>query len=70
MTRFNTIPAQTRGILLMIAAIFAFSLLDLAAKVLTEWAGLMQTLWARYAGQTIVVLIIILPRLKTRLHTA
>ncbi len=70
MTRFNAIPAQTRGILLMIAAIFAFSLLDLTAKVLTERVGLIQTLWARYAGQTLFVLVIIAPRLKSRLRTA
>jgi len=48
-------PDQTKGILLMIAAIFAFTVLDLCAKLLIERVGVMQTLWARYAGQTIVV---------------
>jgi len=70
MTRFNHISAQTRGILLMIAAIFAFSLLDLTAKALTMRVGVMQTLWARYAGQTLLVFLIILPRLKSRLRTS
>lgn len=53
----------------MIAAIFAFTVLDLCAKALTQRVGLMQTLWARYAGQTVFVLIIILPRIKTALRT-
>jgi drug/metabolite transporter (DMT)-like permease len=69
MTRFSQIPAQTRGILLMIVAIFAFTVLDLTAKALTMRVGVMQTLWARYAGQTLVVFIIILPNLKSRLRT-
>lgn len=62
-------PAQTRGILMMILAIFAFSVLDVTAKTLTMRIGVMQTLWARYAGQTLVVFIIILPNLKSRLRT-
>lgn len=53
----------------MIAAIFAFTVLDLCAKSLTHRVGVMQTLWARYAGQTVVVFLIILPRLKTTLRT-
>lgn len=69
MTRFTQLPAQTRGILLMIAAIFAFTLLDLTAKALTMRVGVMQTLWARYAGQTLIVFLIILPRLKSQLRT-
>ncbi len=69
MTRFAQIPAQTRGILLMIVAIFAFTVLDLTAKALTMRVGVMQTLWARYAGQTLIVFIIILPKLKSRLRT-
>lgn len=69
MTRFNQIPAQTRGILLMILAIFAFTILDLTAKSLSMRVGLMQTLWARYAGQLVIVFIIILPRLKSTLRT-
>lgn len=69
MTRFNQIPAQTRGILLMILAIFAFTILDLTAKSLSMRVGLMQTLWARYAGQLLIVFIIILPRLKSTLRT-
>lgn len=69
MIRFNQIPAQTRGILLMILAIFAFTVLDLTAKALSMRVGLVQTLWARYAGQVLIVFIIILPRLKSTLRT-
>jgi len=63
-------PDQTKGILLMIAAIFAFTILDLCAKLLTERVGVMQTLWARYAGQSILVFLIILPKLKSTLRTS
>ncbi|KPU84547.1 hypothetical protein JI58_03225 [Marinosulfonomonas sp. PRT-SC04] len=35
MKRFNQLPAQTRGILLMILAVFAFTILDLTAKSLS-----------------------------------
>lgn len=69
MIRFNQIPAQTRGILLMILAVFAFTILDLTAKSLSMRVGLVQTLWARYAGQVVIVFIIILPRLKSTLRT-
>ena len=63
-------PDQTKGILLMIAAIFAFTVLDLCAKLLIERVGVMQTLWARYAGQSILVFLIILPKLKFTLRTS
>lgn len=59
----------TRGILLMIGAIFCFTLMDAAAKELSGRVGVMTTLWARYAGQALLVLLLVLPRLRTTLVT-
>ena len=53
------IPRQTQAILLMLGAILCFSLMDVCAKILTQNTGLAQTLWARYSGQCLIVLILI-----------
>ncbi|MGY3436548.1 MULTISPECIES: DMT family transporter [unclassified Marinovum] len=58
-----------RGILLMICTMLLFSITDVLAKELTSRIGVPTTLWARYAGQTLVVLLIVLPRLKSTLQT-
>lgn len=55
----SRIPRQTQAILLMLGAILCFSLMDVLAKVLTQNTGLGQTLWARYAGQCLIVLMLI-----------
>ncbi|WP_372613428.1 DMT family transporter [Aquicoccus sp.] len=60
---------KTTAILLMIAAIFMFSSMDALAKLLAGRIGTMPTLWARYLGQALVVLILVLPRLRTVLQT-
>lgn len=60
---------QTTAILLMITAIFFFSTMDALAKHLATRIGTMPTLWARYLGQTLVVFILVLPRLRMVLRT-
>jgi len=47
----------------MLAAVFLFTVMDALAKRLTLEIGLIPTLWTRYAGQAILVLLIISPRL-------
>lgn len=59
----------TRGIFLMIGAVLFFSITDVLAKEMGSRVGVATTLWARYAGQTIVVLILVLPRLRSTLQT-
>lgn len=51
--------AQTRGIVLMICAIFFFSLMDVSVKALSGELGTLQIIWARYGGQMAVVLVVI-----------
>ncbi|PRX29753.1 EamA domain-containing membrane protein RarD [Meinhardsimonia xiamenensis] len=60
---------NARGILLMIGAIFAFSLMDLLAKAIGQRADVVMALWARYAGQALVVLLLVAPRLASVART-
>ncbi|WP_083099810.1 DMT family transporter [Pseudophaeobacter leonis] len=56
--------SQSRAILLMISAIFCFSIMDAAVKALAPDVGVLPALWARYTGQMLLVLVLVLPRLK------
>ena len=66
-------PAPNRvgqGIVLMILAIFFFSIMDVLAKALSEENDSIMVVWARYAGQTFWTILFILPSLKTVLRTS
>jgi drug/metabolite transporter (DMT)-like permease len=65
----NSLSPKARAILLMIAAIFMFSSMDALAKLLAGRIGTMPTLWVRYLGQTLVVFILVIPRLRSVLRT-
>ncbi|SDX01750.1 DMT family transporter [Litoreibacter albidus] len=58
-----------RGIALMVAATLMFTLMDVCAKALSTRVDTVQTLWARYTVQMLVVTLIVLPRLRTVVHT-
>lgn len=58
-------PPPTRAILLAIAAIFCFGLMDVSVKAVTPTTGTIPALWARYAGQMVIVLVLVAPRLST-----
>ncbi|MEN8659229.1 DMT family transporter [Marivita sp.] len=60
---------QNRAILLMIAAIFCFSIMDATVKALAPNVGVLPALWARYAGQMLLVFVLVLPRLRTVVRT-
>jgi drug/metabolite transporter (DMT)-like permease len=60
---------QSRAIGLMISAIFCFSIMDVAVKALAPSVGVLPALWARYAGQMVLVLVLVLPRLKQIVRT-
>ncbi len=51
-------PVQ-RGILLMVSAIICFTIMDAFGKALTSHLGVIQTVWARYVGQILVVICIL-----------
>lgn len=63
--------SQTKfSVMLMIGAMFIFTLMDAAAKLLTHEIGVWPTLWVRYFGQAVLVVIIVLPRIKQVVKTS
>lgn len=63
------LSATARGILFMLGAIFLFSLMDAQAKALSARYETLQVIWARYAGQMAVVLVVLAPRVATLMRT-
>ena len=59
----------TRGVALMILAIFFFTAMDATAKGLIARYPAPQVIWVRFAGQLALVLIILGPRLGSALRT-
>ncbi|MCB1358601.1 MAG: DMT family transporter [Maritimibacter sp.] len=57
------------GILLYMLAILSMSVMDLLAKTLSAHVPVLQVVWARYAGQTAIVTLLLLPRLGTVVRT-
>jgi drug/metabolite transporter (DMT)-like permease len=57
-------PAPARAIVLTIAAIVCFGLMDVCVKAVVPMTGTLPALWARYAGQMLIVLILVAPRLR------
>ena len=55
--------------MLMIVAIFLFSTMDVAGKMISRNTDTVMAIWARYAGQTVVVALLVLPRLKRVMRT-
>jgi drug/metabolite transporter (DMT)-like permease len=59
----------TRGVALMILAIFLFTAMDATAKGLIARYPASQVVWARFAGQLVIVLVILNLRAATYLRT-
>jgi drug/metabolite transporter (DMT)-like permease len=63
-------PRETaRGIALMLLAILLFTAMDAAAKGLIQRYPVPQVVWARFAGQVIIVVLILRQRLLWALRT-
>lgn len=69
MTPFSRIGGTGQGILLMIATMFFFSVMDVMAKEVAHRTDTVMAIWARYSGQTVVVALLVAPRMKTVLKT-
>jgi drug/metabolite transporter (DMT)-like permease len=65
----SRLTSNSQGILLMLGAIFCFSSMDATAKWLMQEQDVLQVVWARYAGQMIVVAAILAPQLGPLLRT-
>ncbi len=59
----TVLPSPARAITLMLAAVFCLSLMDACVKAVSPAIGTLPALWARYAGQMLVVLVLVAPRL-------
>jgi len=59
-----TLSVSARAILLVVAAIFCFGVMDVAVKAVSPGTGTLPALWARYAGQMLLVLVLVAPRLR------
>jgi drug/metabolite transporter (DMT)-like permease len=57
------------GILLMLGAIFLLAAMDAQAKALSARYDTVQVLWARYAGQMAVALLVLAPQVPALLRT-
>ncbi|MGH8701021.1 MAG: DMT family transporter, partial [Burkholderiales bacterium] len=53
-----------RGILLIIAAVSTFALMDTTAKYLARTYPVPGIVWARYAAQTLFLVVVLVPRLR------
>lgn len=69
MTALPSSVGAGRAIGLMILAILAFSLMDVTVKALAPRVGVLPTLWARYAGQMLIVFLLALPHLRSVMRT-
>ncbi|MEJ6395203.1 DMT family transporter [Gymnodinialimonas sp. 2305UL16-5] len=65
----SRLSPTAQGIVLMISAIFLFSTMDALAKALMDRFEVLQVVWARYAGQMLVVAILLTPRLPQLIRT-
>ncbi|MFD1912108.1 DMT family transporter [Halodurantibacterium flavum] len=69
MSWYSSLGPNARGILLMLCAIFIFTVMDALAKSLIVTYGPVQVVWARYAGQAAIILVLLAPRLPRLLQT-
>lgn len=65
-----TADATRKGILLMILAVFLFTIMDATAKGLIGRYPAAQVIWARFVGQAIIVALILGPRMGAALRTS
>ncbi|TGD42341.1 DMT family transporter [Pseudotabrizicola sediminis] len=68
-TALPTIKDTKSGILLMVLAIFCFAAMDAVAKGLIARYPVPQVIWARFAGQVLIVAVLLGPRLPAMLRT-
>jgi drug/metabolite transporter (DMT)-like permease len=60
---------EAQGIALFLLAVLLFSIMDTMAKELSTRQDALQVVWARYTGQTVCAVAILLPRLRQHLAT-
>lgn len=63
-------PSTARAITLILCAILCFSIMDACVKAVSSSVGAIPALWARYAGQMVVVIVLVAPRLRHVVSTS
>lgn len=69
MKRFSQLSSNAQGILLILLAILIFALMDAIAKYLTQHYPTVQIVWARNAGQLVLVLALLAHNIGPYLRT-
>ena len=69
MNSLSRLSPATQGIILMICAMIALASMDTTVKYLAARYEVMQLVWVRYTGQTLITLAFLLPRLRATLKT-
>ncbi|MDF0602488.1 DMT family transporter [Psychromarinibacter sp. C21-152] len=62
--------ATATGILLILGAMLLLSTMDALAKQVAQETHPIMATWARYLGQTVVVFVVVIPRMPRVFHTA
>ncbi|MEM7505884.1 MAG: DMT family transporter [Pseudomonadota bacterium] len=67
--RRDALAPTTRGMLAILLAMFLFVCMDATAKALMQRLPVAEVIWARFASQTLLMVLIFLPSLRERLRT-
>lgn len=65
----TALSPNQRGMILYMLAILCMATMDMMAKAVASEVHVIQAVWARYAGQTILVTLLVLPRIRTVART-
>lgn len=67
--RRTALSASALGVVLYMLAIATMSVMDLVAKTLSGHVPVLEVVWARYVGQSVIVIALLAPRLATVVRT-
>lgn len=68
-TTRNVPHSQLPGILLLLGAVFTFTMMDATGKYLTQTYNPALVVWSRFAGNLLIVTVLFAPRLRVTLRT-
>lgn len=68
--RHDALAPMTRGIIGIVLAMLLFACMDVVAKGLMQRLPTVEVIWARYASQTGLMILLLLPSLPERLKTS
>ncbi|WP_172294398.1 DMT family transporter [Pseudoruegeria sp. HB172150] len=69
MRRIARLSPTAQGILFLLTSVLILSFMDATAKLISERTNPGMALWARYLGQTVIVFIVVIPRVPRVFRT-